>query len=72
MYICIYLCIYIYIKYIDKIYKILHAYTSINFKPSVKFSWKSMEYSQITVTVKYRGVKNRCQRFFEFCKIVKC
>ena len=54
------------------IYKILHAYTSINFKQSVKFSRKSMEDSDITVTLKHRGVKNRCQRFFEFCKIVKC
>ena len=30
-----------------------------------------MEYSQITVTLKYRGgVKNRRWRFLEFCKII--
>ena len=40
-------------------------------KPSVKVSRKSMEYSQITATLKCTGAKNRCQRFFEFCKIIK-
>ena len=42
------------------------------FRPSVKISWKSMEHSQITFTLKYSGVKNRCRRFFDICKIVKC
>ena len=53
------------LKYICKI---LHAYTFISFKPSVNVSWKLMEYLQITIPLKYRGVKNRCRRFSNFAK----
>ena len=45
---------------------------SIKFRSLVKISWKSKEYSEITVTLKYREVKKGCRRFFEFCKFIKC
>ena len=35
-----------------------------HFKPSVKVSWKSMKYLQITVTLKYRGVKKQVSEIF--------
>ena len=60
------------LEFLNIIYKILYAYTSTNYKPSVTFSWRSMEYSQITVTLKYRWAKSRRWTFFEFFKIVKC
>ena len=47
-----------------------HAYT-FSLKLSLEGLWKSMKYSQIIITLKYRWVKNRFRRFSEFCKIVK-
>ena len=47
-----------------------HAYT-FSLKLSLEGLWKSMNYSQIIITLKYRWVKNKFRRFSEFCKIVK-
>ena len=59
-----------FLEFLKNSYKILDSYTSINFRSSVKISRKSNEYSQIIVSLKYRGIKNRCRRFFKSCKTV--
>ena len=55
-------------EFLKYIYNILHAYTSINFKPSVNISWKLMEYSQNNITLKYWGSKTGARDFSNFAK----